>query len=288
MIFAVTAGLGAVPNSAALAAELTVTTSEGRTLHVGDVVASGHPNGDLCLFPDGAEIRLSGTNTNTATFTADSACNLSVSKITDALSRPIPVSAGARPKYNEDIDATVSPSGGGVGGVSIGGTGTGDVESTINALADAAKPKWQQEVYSVYVAQPVYDAAGLRQYEDWIRVEYIEEWNATEGRVRGIQEVDGACLGGIGGDVTRYDPLTEIRNCWYRTLTNGYTTVSAKTGGSYRQGWRTAAASVTTDERTMTEYIEASYLQWDYSCNVGVSLPMHWYSDCIGKRVSLR
>lgn len=290
-ILAVTASLAVAgaPSGAAHAEGLTVTTSDGRVLTVGSVVASGTRDGDVCMLPDTAEIRLSGSNTNVATFTADPNCNVSISKITEATNRPITLALGARPKI--DLD-TVAASGG-VGGVGTIGTlpGAGDVDAdaaigTVDGLVSAAKPKWQQEIYTIHVTQPVYDALGVRQYEDWYQIQYVEEWNDTDGRVRDVTPMDGACVGGIGGDVIGYDPVTTIRSCWYTRIANGYSRVEVKGGGWYRQGVRIGGIGVTTDERIMSETVAAWYLGWDYSCNLGGSLPISWSSECWAIRTS--
>jgi hypothetical protein len=276
VVVAVIAGTAVAPH-VAHAEALSVTTSDGRVLQVGSVVASGERDGDVCVFADDAEIRLSGTNTNVALLTADDGCDLVVARITNAVSRRAPAPAGARPKYVEDAGTATSRSTGAAGGVAV--------ETALDDLA-RPRPKWQREVYTVHVAQPVYDAAGVRQYEDWYQVTYVEEWTATDGRVRGLAPVDGACVGGLGGEALGFDPLTEIRNCWYRTVANGYSTVSARGGGWYRQGWRIGGTGVTTDERAMSEYVSAWYLGWDYGCNLGGSLPIGWGSECWARRDS--
>lgn len=279
VILAVTAGLAVVPTGASQADGPTVTTSDGRTLHEGSVVASGQREGDLCVFPDSTQLDISGTTSTIVRVVTDATCTLSVSKISEVADQPSVLSAGARPKYNEDTGEPV----GYVNGRTQIEMNLGE---TLNKPLDAAKPKWESAVITVYVSQMIYDGAGLRQYGDYVQVQYLEEWTAdgSQTRVRGIHPIDGRCVGGTARDVTGEDPFTEIRNCWYRTVTDGPETVSALSGGYFRQGWRVAGVGVTRDERHMSEYLEGWYGGFRFVCHLGGELPLDWSSECWADR----
>lgn len=269
--------LGSAAPTAQASADVSAVAADGRVLSVGSVVAQGVREGDVCKFADDVVTLSVADGAGAISLRSDENCRL----IVDFLGVPS-ASMGTnanvalesrRPKLvDESAGASASGGAGGViGHVGITGTPVDDAVALANEVAAAASATEQK---LVKLSQTIYSGGGIRQYEDSVDVQYLRD--KRTGAMSAVEAYDGYCIGDLVSDLV-YTPVTEIRNCFYKTLYGGPDRVGFVSGGYYRQ----VVAGIQTDGRKLTETFNAYRNQTPTrSCSTGGSLPLGWYNYC--------
>ena len=241
------------------------------------VVSEGTRSGDLCRFADDTVTVFAEHTTDSAiSLTVDDGCRLVVS----ALGTSAPTNlggVGVRYTAPKVYDTTGSSSAGvgSIGGIgSVGGfVGTEDPVATVLDAAATAAATTKVDVQGVQV---IYNEAGVQEYRDYIAAQYVR--NTKTQTVGTLEPYAGSCEGSYIDENVLYGPYAnDILTCFYKETYNGPSKVGFVSGGTYRKG----VATITIDQRKLTETFEATYSGVTKRvCSTGGALRTGWSSTC--------
>ena len=274
---AAVAGIAGAAVPAHASADVTAVTLDGRTLAVGSVVSEGTRSGDLCTFADDSVIVMADYATDSSiSLAVDDGCRL----VVRALGTSIPTSSSVGVRYTAPkvYETTGSSSGSGVGTISGIGSVGGLVgtEDPVAMILDAAATAAATTKVDVQAVQIIYNEAGVQEYRDYVAVQYVR--NTRTHTVGTMEPYNGSCEGSYIDENVLYGPYAnDILSCFYKETANGPSKVGFVSGGTYRKG----IATITVDQRKLTETFEATYSgPTKRVCSTGGTLRTGWSSTC--------
>ncbi|HEU0131986.1 MAG TPA: hypothetical protein VFQ85_13440 [Mycobacteriales bacterium] len=242
---------------------------DGRTLAVGAVVTTGTRSGDLCTFVNDHVTLVATAGADAGiTLRADDACRLVVTSL-GAVRADAP--AIEAPRYTEPR---------GYDGSAPAETGApfdaDAADDPATLPAEVVATATSTEVVDVQTVQLVLNEAGVQEYRDYTAAQYVR--NRRTRTVGALALTDGSCEGSYIDEYVLYGPYANRPlTCFFKPTYNGSARVGFVSGGTYRK----AVATITIDQRKLTETSEATYGGTTRSvCSTGGTLRTGWSSVC--------